>query len=256
LNWWKYSELLGFWTFFIVRYSRKYKHDVSETGSVSVRRWGGRLRLVLSKGPNWVGVFCHPHLRTETHPVSETSCLYSLEYRTMEKVQNPAILCAIHHRQNPLELLGEVPASNMNRNFRNPELFHNFPQYLQLKRDGTSIKPRPLPSKFLSESSTIWPLDAIKSSYWKRRWISLARGKIPVNTNAEIPQIFPLSAETDGGLCFLHSSSQTLDKSRPPKRHYLVHSMPYIGKTIGQGIGFTCSMWGYEAFCIVGYNAV
>jgi hypothetical protein len=31
------------------------------------------LRVALSKGPNWVGVFL-PHLRTETDPVSETSC--------------------------------------------------------------------------------------------------------------------------------------------------------------------------------------
>jgi hypothetical protein len=30
-------------------------------------------RLALSKGPNWVGVFPPPHLRTETDPVSETS---------------------------------------------------------------------------------------------------------------------------------------------------------------------------------------
>jgi hypothetical protein len=37
-------ELLGFWTFSIVWYSRE--HDVSETGSVSVlrRRWGRRRR--------------------------------------------------------------------------------------------------------------------------------------------------------------------------------------------------------------------
>jgi hypothetical protein len=31
-----HRELLGFWTFSIVRYSRKQKHDVSETGPVSV----------------------------------------------------------------------------------------------------------------------------------------------------------------------------------------------------------------------------
>jgi hypothetical protein len=83
-------------------------HDVSETGSVSVFRWErktptqlgpleranlwylfppsgekGRhlswapqnawLRLALSKGPNWVGVF-HSRPKTETNPVSETSC--------------------------------------------------------------------------------------------------------------------------------------------------------------------------------------
>jgi hypothetical protein len=34
-------ELLGFWTFSIVRYSRIQKYDISETGSVSVFRLGG-----------------------------------------------------------------------------------------------------------------------------------------------------------------------------------------------------------------------
>jgi hypothetical protein len=37
--------------------------------------WVQRLRLALSKGPNRVGV--SPHLRTETDPVSETSCFLS-----------------------------------------------------------------------------------------------------------------------------------------------------------------------------------
>jgi hypothetical protein len=58
------TELLGFWTFSIVWYSRE--HDVSETGCVSVLRW------------RW----------GRTH--SETSC--SLEYQTMEKVQKPSNL--------------------------------------------------------------------------------------------------------------------------------------------------------------------
>jgi hypothetical protein len=48
------------------------------------------LRLALSKGPNWVGVFSPLYLRTETHPVSETSCFYSLEYWMMEEVQRPS----------------------------------------------------------------------------------------------------------------------------------------------------------------------
>jgi hypothetical protein len=30
------------------------------------------LRLALSNGPNWVGLSCPLHLRTETDPVSET----------------------------------------------------------------------------------------------------------------------------------------------------------------------------------------
>jgi hypothetical protein len=69
------------------------KYDVSETGSVSILRCGGKtptqlgpytelgrpgleaqwLRLALCKGPNCVGVFPQ-HLRTETGPVFETSC--------------------------------------------------------------------------------------------------------------------------------------------------------------------------------------
>jgi hypothetical protein len=47
-----------------------------------------RLRLALSKGPNWVGVFFPPfYLRMETDPVSETSC--SFKHRMMDKVQKP-----------------------------------------------------------------------------------------------------------------------------------------------------------------------
>jgi hypothetical protein len=40
----QHVELLGFWTFSIVWYSRE--HDVSETGSVSVLRWWGRRHLL------------------------------------------------------------------------------------------------------------------------------------------------------------------------------------------------------------------
>jgi hypothetical protein len=61
-------------------------HNVSETGSVSVLMWMGQdrptqlgqservqwLRLTFSDGPNWVGLSCPIHLRTETDPVSET----------------------------------------------------------------------------------------------------------------------------------------------------------------------------------------
>jgi hypothetical protein len=60
------------------------------------------LILALYKGPKWVGVFS-PHVSTETDPVSETSYVLSLEYRTMEKSKNPVILCAIQDCQNPLE---------------------------------------------------------------------------------------------------------------------------------------------------------
>jgi hypothetical protein len=54
-------------------------------------------------GPNRVGVSLH--LRTETDPVSETSCFSSnyLESGRWAKSENPVILCAIDHRQNPIE---------------------------------------------------------------------------------------------------------------------------------------------------------
>jgi hypothetical protein len=82
------------------------KHDISETGSVSILRWGETptllgpservvqwLRLTLSKGPNRVGVSLH--LRMETDPVSETSCFLSsnsLESGQWTKSENPLIL--------------------------------------------------------------------------------------------------------------------------------------------------------------------
>jgi hypothetical protein len=63
------------------------------------------LRLALPKGPNRVGV--SPHLRTETHPVSEMSSFYILiflESGRWTKSENPLILCVTHHRQNPIRL--------------------------------------------------------------------------------------------------------------------------------------------------------
>jgi hypothetical protein len=63
--------------------------DVSETVSVSfLRSREETKRSGLSKGPKRVGVSC-PHLRTETHPISETLCSLVLEYRTMDRVQKP-----------------------------------------------------------------------------------------------------------------------------------------------------------------------
>jgi hypothetical protein len=59
--------------------------------------------LALSKGPNRVRVSLH--LKTETDPVSETSCFSSnyLESGRWTKSENPVILCVIHHRQNPIK---------------------------------------------------------------------------------------------------------------------------------------------------------
>jgi hypothetical protein len=50
-------------------------------------------------------------MRKETYPVSETSCLFffllTIKILTMIKFhKTPAILCVIHHRQNPIESTG------------------------------------------------------------------------------------------------------------------------------------------------------
>jgi hypothetical protein len=69
------TELLGFRTLSIIRYSTK-KKKVPETGSISILRFGGRhlfswvlwkelSSITLSKGPNWVGVSLHTWGRKE-----------------------------------------------------------------------------------------------------------------------------------------------------------------------------------------------
>jgi hypothetical protein len=99
------------------------KHDVSETASVSVLRWGGKTPTELgpleranldwdSKGPlRWGGktptqissfygaqlslVFL-THLRTETDPVSETSCFLFSRMPDDGKVQKPSNSVFLH----------------------------------------------------------------------------------------------------------------------------------------------------------------
>jgi hypothetical protein len=66
------------------------------------------LRLTLSKGPNRVCV--SPHLRTETDPVSETSCLTSdsLESGRWTKSENPLIIylrCGLQAKSKLSDLL-------------------------------------------------------------------------------------------------------------------------------------------------------
>jgi hypothetical protein len=69
----------------------------------SVHRQVQWLRLAPSDGPNWVGLPCPIHLRTETDPVSET--LWSFvklphSRRWTESKRSQIILYNIHHRQN------------------------------------------------------------------------------------------------------------------------------------------------------------
>jgi hypothetical protein len=65
------TELLGFWTFPASGILENRKHDVSETGSVSVLRWGG-------KTPAQLGPLERANLNI---------LFYFLEYRTMGKVK-------------------------------------------------------------------------------------------------------------------------------------------------------------------------
>jgi hypothetical protein len=118
------SLLLSFWTLSIVRISTNRKHDVSETGSVSVFRRGGGTysiekpkaclstgdaRIACGKASFWF--FCRvgphpPRLKTETDPVSETLCFLFVEIRTMDKVQklssNECIFLYMVHLQKLL----------------------------------------------------------------------------------------------------------------------------------------------------------
>jgi hypothetical protein len=47
----------------------------------------GNWNELFLSGPNWIGVFSPLHLRMETDPVFETSCFYSQEHQTVEKIQ-------------------------------------------------------------------------------------------------------------------------------------------------------------------------
>jgi hypothetical protein len=70
-----------FWTFPSSGILETRKHEVSETGSVSVLRWEGE-KTPTQLGPleranlnhSSPGVFSPSHLKTETDPVSEMSC--------------------------------------------------------------------------------------------------------------------------------------------------------------------------------------
>jgi hypothetical protein len=89
-------------------------HNVSETGSVSILRWMGQdrpthrtiqwLRLALSNGPNWVGLSCPIHLRTETSSL-QNIVVFCLIYtrRWIKSKISLIVLYSLHHRQNPFE---------------------------------------------------------------------------------------------------------------------------------------------------------
>jgi hypothetical protein len=61
----------------IIRNTRK--HNISETGSVPIIRWGER--------DNYSVGSHSPHLKTETDPVSETLVFRQSEFRAIDKVQ-------------------------------------------------------------------------------------------------------------------------------------------------------------------------
>jgi hypothetical protein len=66
----------------------------------------GRWKLIdWTDGPNWVGLSCLIHLRTEIDPVSETLWFFCLIYtrRWIESKLNLIVLYSIHCRQNPLK---------------------------------------------------------------------------------------------------------------------------------------------------------
>jgi hypothetical protein len=78
----------------------KYLNSVKQNRDITTNNvftiWLIWLRLALSKGPNWVGVF--PHLRTETDPVSETLCFSMLFRKNPDDGQSPKTqyLCVVY----------------------------------------------------------------------------------------------------------------------------------------------------------------
>jgi hypothetical protein len=90
----RYTELFGFLFFGLCPSSRMWK-------------W---LRLALSDRPNWVGLPCPIHLRTETDPVSETLWSFVNLPHTrpwIESKRCQIVLYNIHHRQNPFKSINQ-----------------------------------------------------------------------------------------------------------------------------------------------------
>jgi hypothetical protein len=91
----KFIELLGFWTFYIVRYSRKQKTRRFRDWICFRPRVRGKTptqlgpRLAFSKGPNWVGVVLLIWGRKQIQ-FPKRRIFYFLEYRTMGKVHKPS----------------------------------------------------------------------------------------------------------------------------------------------------------------------
>jgi hypothetical protein len=65
---------MGFRTSSIVRILKNLEDKITTFRKLDLFSSSGEVRLALSKGPNRVVV--STHLRTETDPISETSCLY------------------------------------------------------------------------------------------------------------------------------------------------------------------------------------
>jgi hypothetical protein len=78
-------ELLGFWTLSIVRYSKNTLQNTKFRNLDLFPPSGeGRRHLLRTQQSRCIP----PHLRMEADPVFETLC--TLEYRTMDKIQNPS----------------------------------------------------------------------------------------------------------------------------------------------------------------------
>jgi hypothetical protein len=65
------------------------KHKVLEIAVMTLTGVVQWLRLALSKGPNWAGIFL-PHLRTEQIPFPTHCIFWFLEYQMLDKAQKPS----------------------------------------------------------------------------------------------------------------------------------------------------------------------
>jgi hypothetical protein len=114
------------------------KQHVSENGSVSILRCGSGdqslnqwLRLGLSKGRNWVGVF--PTTPEDINRSRFRNVVFSSFYNPERwiKSKNPVILSVIHHRQSPID-----STTNLLTNWGNVSLAERTPLHGHIYYDA------------------------------------------------------------------------------------------------------------------------
>jgi hypothetical protein len=113
------TKLLGVWTF----------SSSGVLGSRNITFWKLDPQVKREKTPTRFGPF---HLRTETDPVSETSCFFSLEHRMTEKVKTPSLSVCYTPSSEPYKIHMYLRVSK-NSTVRTPHVLCKVLPSLQLQ---------------------------------------------------------------------------------------------------------------------------